>query len=66
VKTDFKVGDLVDVIDRRDGAVVATGAKIKNLRTENRRDIGLSGVYADLDAGFGCSVRCLVPHGEPS
>lgn len=54
----FRVGDIVDVYDRRDGALVESGVKIIELEQ------GEDGIIASLTAGFRVSVRCLKPHGD--
>lgn len=50
----YRVGDVVDVVDQRDGAVVERNAKILKLQ-----DLHTGGVAATLDCGFVASVRCL-------
>jgi hypothetical protein len=57
--SDFKVGDLVDVVDMRDFATVATGAKILKMEFERVGDEPTPRWFASLDAGFACSVACL-------
>ena len=55
----FNVNDVVDVIDRRDGAVVARGATILELKMETIPGRAEPAQYATLSCGFAVSVRCL-------
>ena len=63
--TGFKIGDIVDVIDRRDGETVERGTKITKLAFEpdyvsSALDGGGQwGWVATLEAGYRVSVRCL-------
>lgn len=50
---EFKVGDLVDVTDRRDGTIVAKTATITGFETDHDKQ------YAQLDTGYAVSLRCL-------
>ncbi len=59
----FKVGDRVDVQDKRDGTWFERGALIEALAeaTPEEQKAGCSGVYASLSCGFSVSTRCLRP-----
>lgn len=57
----FEVNDVVDVIDRRDGAAVARGATILELTMETLPGREEPSQHATLSCGFAVSVRCLRP-----
>jgi hypothetical protein len=58
---DFEVGDTVDVIDRRDGAVVERTTITKLEDEPAQPEIGhRGGWHATVAAGYRVSVRCLM------
>lgn len=56
---EFKVGDIVDVIDRRDGATVDRNVVIEGLVDEPSEPHVRGGWTASLSCGYRVSVRCL-------
>lgn len=56
----FKIGDKVDVIDRRDGTVVDWGVTILDIKMEELPYLPAR-PYATLSSGYSASVRCLRP-----
>ena len=53
---EFNVGDIVDVIDRRDGAIVESGTRILEVSYQDGKP------YAHVVAGFAVSLVCLRHH----
>jgi hypothetical protein len=60
--TEFKTGDVVDVVDLRDGTVIETGATILGI-TVDQIPHAIHGTarkaMASLSVGYGVPVRCL-------
>ena len=54
----FKEGEHVAVVDLRTNTVVVPDTVIKRLYNAELPD-GQVKPYADVEAGFGCSIRCL-------
>lgn len=59
---EIKVGDVVDVVDLRDGATVETGVTVLSI-TEETIPHAIHGTVrkamASLSVGYGVPVRCL-------
>jgi len=54
----FKVGDVVNVIDRRDGSVVDHKVTIKKIERQHLPALGWRNI-ATLSCGYAVSTRCL-------
>lgn len=55
----FKVGDLVDVIDLRDGCIVDRHVEIKAIEPSDAPNTPY--FVGSLSCGYRCSLRCLLP-----